>query len=104
MPIDKELMEDTTGFVIAYLIIFIIGSLALTVTANCTLMEGMFDFASSLSTVELSIGITGPHTNDASLIVEMIGMLLGRLEIFIVLIGITFGFRKIKSIFTRRKC
>lgn len=99
-PIDKELAEDTYGFVLAYLVIFIIGSLLLTVTADCTLVEAMFDFASSLSTVGLSIGITGPMTNDATLIVEMIGMLLGRLEIFIVVIGITFGFRKVKNLFT----
>lgn len=102
-PIDKDLAEDTFGFIIAYFVIFIIGSLLMTVTADCTLMEGMFDFASSLSTVGLSIGITGPATNDATLIVEMVGMLLGRLEIFIVIIGITFGFRKVKGLFSRKK-
>ncbi len=93
VPIDNELAEDTTGFFIAYLILYIVGSLALTVTADCTLTQAMFDFASSLSTVGLSIGITNPTTAPAALIVEMIGMLLGRLEIFIVLIGITFGFK-----------
>lgn len=101
-PIDKELAEDTTGFVLVYLVIYILGSFALTVTADCTLTEAMFDFASSLSTVGLSIGITGPATNDATLIVEMIGMMLGRLEIFIVLIGFTFGFNKLKSLFRRK--
>lgn len=92
------LADDTTGFIIAYLVIFAIGSLLMTVTANCTLMQAMFDFASSLSTVGLSMGITGPATNDATLIVEMVGMMLGRLEIFIVIIGITFGFRRLKSL------
>ncbi len=101
-PIDKELAEDTTGFVICYLVIYVIGSLLLTVTANCTLTEAMFDFASSISTVGLSIGITNPLTNDATLIVEMIGMLLGRLEIFIVLIGISSGFGVIKNFFRRK--
>ena len=48
----------------------------------------MFDFASSLGTVGLSIGITGPATNMATLIVEIIGMFMGRLEIFIVFIGV----------------
>lgn len=101
-PIDKELADDTTGFVMAYLVIYIIGSLVMTVTADCTLTEAMFDFASSLSTVGLSIGITGPATNDATLIVEMIGMLLGRLEIFIVVIGFTFGFSTLKGLFKRK--
>lgn len=63
----------------------------------------MFDFASSLSMVGLSIGISNPTTNDATLIVEMAGMLLGRLEIFIILIGITFGFKNLKSIFFKKK-
>lgn len=102
-PIDRELADDTTGFVMAYLVIYIVGSLALTVTADCTLTEAMFDFASSLSTVGLSIGITGPATNDATLIVEMIGMLLGRLEIFIVAVGFTFGFAAVKNLFKRRR-
>lgn len=102
-PIDKELVDDTTGFVIAYLAVYIIGTLALTATAGCTLTEAMFEFASSLSTVGLSIGITGPMTNDATLIVEMIGMLLGRLEIFIIVIGLTFGFGRLKGLFSRKK-
>ena len=75
----------------------------MTVTADCTLMEAMFDFASSLSTVGLSIGITGPMTNNATLIVEMIGMLLGRLEIFIVVVGFTFGFGMLKDMFRRKR-
>ncbi len=102
-PIDQELADDTTGFVMAYLVIYVVGSLVMTVTAGCTLMEAMFDFASSLSTVGLSIGITGPMTNDATLIVEMIGMLLGRLEIFIVVIGFTFGFGMLKAALRGRK-
>lgn len=102
-PIDQEVMDETTSFFIAYMIIFILGSLAITVTAGCQLHEAMFDFASSLSTVGLSIGITGPQTNDATLIIEIIGMFLGRLEIFIVLIGITYGFKNIKGIFFKKK-
>lgn len=76
----------------------------MTVTANCTLMEAMFDFASSLSIVGLSIGITNATTSAPALIVEMFGMILERLEIFIVLIGITFGFRMLKSCFKKEQC
>jgi len=86
--IDQSLESDTIAFILFYLIIFIVGSLLLTLTASCSLSDAMFEFASSLGTVGLSIGVTGPYTNNATLIVEMIGMLLGRLEIFIVIIGI----------------
>ncbi|HBL83986.1 MAG: cation transporter [Clostridiales bacterium GWF2_38_85] len=89
--IDRTLASDVTGFVACYLSIFAIGSLLLTVTLNCSLADAMFEFASSLGTVGLSIGLTGPSTGAATLIVEIFGMILGRLEIFIVLIGIYSG-------------
>ena len=47
----------------------------------------------------LSIGITGPLTPPLALVVEMAGMLLGRLEIFIVLIGIRALLQQIKAAF-----
>lgn len=99
MPIDRELADDTTSYAVAYLVIYVIGSLLMTVTAKCSLTEAMFDFASSLSTVGFTIGITGPMTNSPTLILEMIGMMLGRLEIFIVVIGFTFGFGMLKDAF-----
>ena len=102
MPIDRELADDTTSYVIVYLVIFVIGSLVLTAAAGCTLTEGMFDFASALSTVGFSVGVIGPMTNSPTLIIEMIGMLLGRLEIFIIVIGITFGMDIIKDFFRRK--
>ena len=101
-PIDNDLAEDTTGFVACYLTIFVIGSLLITLTAGCSLTEAMFDIASSIGTVGLSIGITNPLTDSGTLIIEMIGMLMGRLEIFIVLVGITFGFGRIKDFFRRK--
>lgn len=85
--IDNELIFDTLGFFISYLVIYLIGAFTLTLTAKASLSDAMFEFASALGTVGLSIGITNMETNSATLIVEMIGMILGRLEIFIVLIG-----------------
>lgn len=96
--IDRSIESDTVGFIFCYIFIFIIGSLLITLTANCSLSDAMFEFASSLGTVGLSIGITGPTTNNATLIIEIIGMLLGRLEIFIVIIGIYSGFKRIKNL------
>ena len=99
MPIDRDLADDTTSYAVAYLVIYVIGSLLMTVTAKCSLSEAMFDFASSLSTVGFTVGITGPMTNSPTLILEMIGMMLGRLEIFIVVIGFTFGFGMLRDAF-----
>lgn len=86
--IDTNLATATSGFVTIYLLIFLCGSLLLTVTCGATLGEAMFEFASSLSTVGLSIGLTGPTTNNATLLVEIAGMILGRLEVYLVLTGV----------------
>ena len=96
--IDGELSSDTVAFVGCYLLLFIAGALLLTLTAGCGLEEAMFEFASALGTVGLSIGLTGTATNNATLIVEMLGMILGRLEIFIVLTGAYYGLHEIKSL------
>ncbi len=90
--IDASLAGDTTAFIACYLFIFILGSLLITVTAGCSLTDAMFEFSSALGTVGLSIGITGPNTGNATLIIEIVGMLMGRLEIFIVLTAIHSGF------------
>ena len=96
--IDEELCSDTVGFVGCYLLLFLAGALLLTVTSGCGLEKAMFEFASTLGTVGLSIGLTGPMTNNATLIVEMIGMILGRLEIFIVLTGAYYGLHEVKKL------
>ncbi|MDR3263967.1 MAG: TrkH family potassium uptake protein [Clostridiales bacterium] len=95
-PIDDNLKANVIGFASCYIFIFIVGSLLMTLTADCSLSDAMFEFASALGTVGLSIGLTGPETGTATLIVEIIGMILGRLEIFIVLIGIGSGASLIK--------
>lgn len=63
----------------------------------------MFEFTSSHGTIGLSIGLTGPSTNSASLIVQMIGMMLGRLELFIVIISIYSGYSNVKQRFIKSK-
>lgn len=99
--IDTPLVADTLGFVGSYMILFIVGTLLMTITAQCTLTEAMFEYASALGTVGLSIGLTGPATNSATLLIEMAGMILGRLEIFIVLIGVYSGCRAIRRRFAK---
>ncbi|MDO4482740.1 MAG: potassium transporter TrkG, partial [Bacillota bacterium] len=86
--VDASLMSDVTGFAITYFIVYIAGSLLLCLSAGCGLEEGLFEFAAAFSTSGLSTGITGTHMPAAALVVEMIGMILGRLEIFIVLTGV----------------
>jgi trk system potassium uptake protein TrkH len=101
--IDSNLSFDTVGFIVSYLTVFIIGSLLICLIENCNLTNAMFEFASSLGTVGLSIGITSPTAKTGTLIVEIFGMILGRLEIFVIIIALFSGFTKIKYLFIRNK-
>jgi len=94
--IDQDLISDTVGFIAFYLMILMTGGLLITWTSGATLTQAMFEFASSLGTVGLSIGLTGPNTDGGTLIIQMFGMILGRLEIFIILIGLYSGATRIK--------
>ncbi len=90
-PLEREIIDDTRGFVTFYIMIYIIGSLLLTLTSNSSIIDSMFEFASAFGTVGLSIGVTTPDMNTGTLSILTVGMILGRLEIFIVLIGIYSG-------------
>lgn len=86
--IDKTLILDTLSFVVSYFSIFITGSLLISLFTDSPLRDSMFEFSSALGTVGLSIGLTNPNTTNPILIIEMAGMIFGRLEIFIILTGL----------------
>ena len=105
MPIDHALIKDTFGFVACYMAVFIIGTLLLTLTANCSLFDAMFEFASAFGTVGISNGLTNASASLGSLLILIVGMLLGRLEVFIVFIGAYAGARALKQRFYMKvKC
>ncbi len=87
--ISKRLKENTIGFVIVYLFTMIVGILLITLTSDCSLSTAAFEFTSALGTIGISNGLTGPHTNPATLYIEMFGMFLGRLEIIMVFVGLS---------------
>lgn len=53
-----------------------------------SLKEGLFEFASTVGTVGLSVGITNPDAPSGMLWTQVIGMFLGRLESFTVVVGV----------------
>ena len=79
------LVLETVTYAHAYLLVYAVGTLALTASSGCTLIEAAFEFASSLDTVGLSIGVTSVESNALTLLIEIAGMILGRLEIFVLL-------------------
>ena len=86
--ISTEVAGEAFTYIGTYLLLYLIGTLALTTTADCSLSEAMFEFASSLGTVGLSIGITSAEANGGTLWILIGGMVLGRLEIFTVFLGL----------------
>ncbi|MBE0644253.1 MAG: TrkH family potassium uptake protein [Bacteroidetes bacterium] len=80
-------LSALSAFTILYLAFLTAGTLLLTMQGY-SLSDSLFEFASALGTVGISIGITGPHTPAMPLLAMSAAMLLGRLEIFLVFFGI----------------
>jgi trk system potassium uptake protein TrkH len=71
-----------------YLLVYLVGSLILT-AYGYSLEESLFEYASALSTVGLSVGITAADAPRGLLWAEILGMFLGRLEFLPVFVGIS---------------
>ena len=74
-------------FVFLYFLVFTLGVIV-TAAYGYSIPESLFECASTLSTVGLSIGVTSPDAPVGLLWTQIIGMFLGRLEFFTVFIGI----------------
>ncbi|MBU0995183.1 MAG: TrkH family potassium uptake protein [Proteobacteria bacterium] len=74
-------------FVFLYLSTYVIGVMLLC-AYGYSLGDSLFEFASALSTVGLSVGVTSPQMPDAVLWGEIIAMFLGRLEFIVVIVSL----------------
>ena len=86
---DKEVLErkdidEALTYMLSYLMIFVVGTLLLNSCSRSSLLYSAFEFASALGTVGLSIGVTSMSLCNMGLIIEIAGMILGRLEIFVI--------------------
>ncbi|MBN1195780.1 MAG: TrkH family potassium uptake protein [Candidatus Aminicenantes bacterium] len=80
-------IRQVTVFIFMYLITFILGAMVLC-TVGHSLTESLFEFASAIGTVGLSLGVTRAAMPDAALWVEMLAMFLGRLEFIVVIVSV----------------
>ena len=94
--IDSTLLKSILIFSTLYLFNYIIGVGVLVAHGN-NLMDSSFEYASALSTVGLSLGITNTSAPDAIIWVETIGMFLGRLEFIVILYAIAKLARDLKQ-------
>lgn len=79
LEIQDKHIQAVAAFIGIYLLTYCIGVIVL-LADGYTLKESMFEFASAIGTVGLSLGVTRPEMPLASKIAEIFGMWLGRLE------------------------
>jgi trk system potassium uptake protein TrkH len=83
VALTEDDVKDNYRFIFLYLFIFIIGT-SIFASFGFSLEQSMFEFASALGTVGISMGVTGYNAHPVILWTATIGMFLGRLEIYIV--------------------
>ena len=84
-------------FLFLYFLIFFVG-VTITAAYGNPIADSLFEYASSLSTVGLSIGVTSADAPVGLIWTQIVGMFLGRLEFFTVIIGLVQLFKDIPSV------
>ncbi|MFQ5422340.1 MAG: TrkH family potassium uptake protein, partial [Anaerolineae bacterium] len=79
-------INQVSLYVFLHLSVFFAGS-SIIAAHSYSLKESLFEFASALSTVGTSVGVTAPNAAAGVLWAEIAGMFLGRLEFFSVVVG-----------------
>lgn len=95
--LDDSQIRTIALFIFLYFLVFSVGVI-ITAAYDNPLPDSLFEYASSLSTVGLSIGITSADAPIGLLWTQIAGMFLGRLEFFTVFIGIIRLFKDIPAI------
>jgi trk system potassium uptake protein TrkH len=80
-------LREVALFVFLYLVTFFLGA-GIIAAHGYSLEDSLFETASALSTVGVSVGVTGPDAPAGVLATEIVIMILGRLEFFTVVIGL----------------
>lgn len=84
----KNHFIETTNYVTLYIFAYIVGVIIITINGY-SLKDAMFEFASTLGTVGLSVGITSPTAPLSVTWTQIIGMIFGRLEFFVIFYSFT---------------
>ncbi|MFA6375720.1 MAG: potassium transporter TrkG, partial [Bacilli bacterium] len=87
IAIDESELKYIHNYIGIYIIILLIGTFIIS-AFGYSLESSLFEFASALGTVGLSMGVTSYSANPVVLWTLSVGMFLGRLEIYIVIISI----------------
>lgn len=85
--VDKDDIIQNHSFLMIYMLVLIIGTVIFS-SYGFSVKDSLFEFASALGTVGLSVGITGYTAAPGILWTSTVGMFLGRLEFYVVFVAI----------------
>lgn len=85
--VDDARIRQVMVFIFLYLATYVLGVMVLC-ACGFDLVDSLFEFASAIGTVGLSVGVTSPQMPDAALWSETIAMFLGRLELIVVIVSL----------------
>jgi trk system potassium uptake protein TrkH len=88
MVVEKEDIMQNYMFITTYIIILLLGTVVI-MAYNYSFENAMFEFASALGTVGLSVGIMNSAAPNVILWTGTLGMFLGRLEFYVVFIAVS---------------
>jgi trk system potassium uptake protein TrkH len=97
---DRHIVQIST-FIFMYIFIYFLGVGILT-SYGYSMRDSLFEFASALSTVGLSVGITQRSSPPIILWTETFAMFLGRLEFFVIIVSIMKLMQDLFSFFRNR--
>lgn len=95
-------LNQICAYVFLYLMTYGLGTLILC-ACGFSVPDSLFEFASALGTVGLSVGITSAAAPDAALWAETAAMFLGRLEFFVLMISAIKLSGDLRRMFGRQK-
>jgi trk system potassium uptake protein TrkH len=100
--VDQGHIVSVYNFIAIYMFFYIVGVSIMT-AYGYPIKESLFEFASSIGTVGLSVGITSPDTPRVVMWTQSIGMFMGRLEIFVIFFAMIKFVKDLKFYFKNRK-
>jgi trk system potassium uptake protein TrkH len=85
--VDGAKVRQVTVFIFLYLFTYACGVMVLCL-CGFSLSDSLFEFASALGTVGLSVGVTSAGMPNVALWAEILAMFLGRLEFIVVIVSL----------------
>lgn len=85
--VDNERARQVAVFIFLYLSIYMLGVM-LFCACGYSIGDSLFEFASALGTVGLSVGVTSARMHMAAMWAEIFAMFMGRLEFIVVIVSL----------------